>query len=169
MIAGHLIQKIVLLLVSCSLLACYVPKEWEPVDKDRVMPEPVSRQLAPEPPYGTTRFERAPVVQPSDYPAAVAEERVLPMIHLSLKNVSMKQAAMQLASAADFHSYCASSIEDKRVTYSSLGNIDELAAGLAGAADIQVIVDHANREIRFLSAEIAPVYDTDGVLPHESQ
>jgi hypothetical protein len=53
---------------------------------------------------------------------------------------------------ARYSSYTAPSIAKNKISVKNLGTIDELARIIEGTAKVKVVVDHVNREVRFLAA-----------------
>jgi hypothetical protein len=71
---------------------------------------------------------------------------------LSLKNATLEETARVLAATARYSSYTAPSIAKNKISVTNLGTIDELARIIESKARVQVVVDHENREVRFLAA-----------------
>jgi sulfite reductase beta subunit-like hemoprotein len=78
------------------------------------------------------------------------------VFQLNLKNVSMEEAARVLAATSRYQSYTDPSIAKQKITIENLGTIDELARLIERKAQVQVVVDHAGREVRFLPATGEP-------------
>lgn len=110
------------------------------------------RQIAPEPVYNRVMMARPPEVLPAREVNYEGSPKLLPVIHLELKNVTLETIAQTLAGSARYHSYTAASIAKKKLSIDSLGTIDELANTISNKAGIYVSVDHINREVRFLAA-----------------
>lgn len=114
------------------------------------------RTLPPEPVYGRLRLVHLPEPLPSAEKPLSDSPRMLPVMHLELKNVTMQQAAQALAETARYRSYCDPALSSRKVTFNSLGTIDELAQSLARANNISVLVDHAGREVKVLAYQVQP-------------
>jgi hypothetical protein len=74
------------------------------------------------------------------------------VFQLSLKNTTLEETARVLAATARYSSYTAPSIAKEKISVTNLGTIDELARIIESKARVQVVVDHENREVRFLAA-----------------
>lgn len=109
-----------------------------------------TRQHAPEPVYNRVTMARVPEVLPAREVVYDNAPRVLPVIHLELKGVTLETVSQTLAGSARYRSYCAASIANKKFSIDALGTIDELADIISKKANVYVSVDHVNREVRFL-------------------
>lgn len=159
MISTRLILLSVLVLASISVGGCHRhgEKEFEGGQKTEYY-LPTLRQNAPEPVYSRTRWGHLPSVLPErEMPgtesrmAAVGGEALRPVFHLQLKNSSLEETARVLAALSRYSSYTAPSIASKKLTIENLGTVDELAALISKKAEVQVLVDHENKEVRFLA------------------
>lgn len=110
------------------------------------------RQLPPEPVYNRLRWVYLPDPPPVK-DLAVRSPRLVPVIHLQVKNASLDAVAKALGDSAHYRSYCSSFIADRKVTIDEIGTIDELGNIIARRAKVTVMVDHGNRELRFVSSE----------------
>jgi hypothetical protein len=150
-------------------IGCAGVKPYEPNSKsDRTIFLPSVRATAPEPVYARTRWVNAPNVLPSrdrigaSESESLAESPILRSVfHLSLKNATLEETARVLAATARYSSYAAPSIASERISVDNLGTIDELAAIIESKAQVQVIIDHQNKEVRFLAGYAQPprLYD----------
>lgn len=148
-----------------SLAACGGGvKPYDPsASKARTLFLPSMRTVGPEPVYSRTRWTQPPEVLPqrerpgtSDADLAKAGPPLRPVFQLNLKNVSMEEAARVLAATSRYQSYTDPSIAKQKITIESLGTIDELAHLIERKAQVQVVVDHTGREVRFLPATGEP-------------
>jgi hypothetical protein len=152
-------RRITTILVALTLAGCSGVKEYEPNEKaGRTLFMPVVRSAAPEPVYARTRW-----VRPSDNlpnrdrpgaaedPALQSSPRLRSVFHLNIKNSSLEETARVLAATSRYSSYTAPSIAAEKITVDNLGTIDELARIIEGKAHIQVVIDHQNKEVRFLT------------------
>jgi|688.fasta_scaffold40682_4 hypothetical protein len=148
-----------------SLAACGGGvKPYDPsASKARTLFLPSMRTVGPEPVYSRTRWTQPPEVLPqrerpgtSDSDLAKAGPPLRPVFQLNLKNVSMEEAARVLAATSRYQSYTDPSIAKQKITIENLGTIDELARLIERKAQVQVVVDHAGREVRFLPATGEP-------------
>ncbi len=133
-------------------------KAYEPYSSSRKTYLPVVRVDAPEPVYSRTRWVQLPEVLPErEMPgtdgrmASVGGPALRPVYHLELKDSSLEETARVLAALSRYSSYTAPSISTKKFTIENLGTIDELGAIIASKAEIQVVIDHEHREVRFLA------------------
>ena len=147
------------LLMTLTLVGCAGVKEYEPNEKTkRTLFMPVVRSAAPEPVYARTRWVHPPDNLPTrDRPGAVEEPaleaspRLRSVFHLSLKNSSLEETARVLAATSRYSCYTAPSIAAEKISVDNLGTIVELARIIESKAHIQVVIDHQNKEVRFLA------------------
>jgi len=150
----------VLSILSASMISgCGGVKDYQPIPKDNALYMPSVRTVGAEPVYARTRWVRPPEVVPQreSYQAAAMNMRespsLRPVFELSLKNTSLEETARVLAATARYSSYTAPSIANDKISVTNLGTIDELARIIESKARVQVVVDHENREVRFLAAQ----------------
>jgi hypothetical protein len=74
------------------------------------------------------------------------------VFELSVQNATLEETARVLAATARYSSYTAPSIASEKISVKNLGTIDELARTIESKAQVQVVVDHENKEVRFLPA-----------------
>lgn len=139
------------LTLALTVAGCGGPKspEWKP-DQKRHAYAVALTQTAPEPVYNRLRWVHPPDVLPSKEIAQSGAGVIFPVVHLDLKAVSLDEASKALASTSHYSSFCASSIATKKITFSKLGTIDELAEAISKSADIRVQIDHEGQAVRFL-------------------
>jgi len=75
------------------------------------------------------------------------------VFQLSLKDATLEETARVLAATARYSSYTAPSIAEQKTSIRNIGTIDELGRIIENKAQVQVVVDHENKEVRFLAAE----------------
>ena len=148
--------------LSISVLAstgCGGPKDYEPYStSQRTIFMPSVRTVGPEPVYARTRWVRPPEVLPQRDSAGRAERELgetpslRTVFELSVQNASLEETARILAATARYSSYTAPSIASEKISIKNLGTIDELARTIESKAQVQVVVDHENKEVRFLPA-----------------
>ena len=109
------------------------------------------RKHEPQPVYKRTRLAYLPAPIPVARTYNSTAPLILPVIHFELADASLEEAAKVLGQTARYSSYCASTIAEKRISITALGTVDELAQAIAKSAKIETVVDHHNREIRFLA------------------
>jgi len=137
---------------------CSGVKEYQPIAKNGALFMPSMRSAAPEPVYSRTRWVRPPEVLPDrDSVSSKSESlgetpNLRPVFQLSLKNATLEETARVLAATARYSSYTDPSIAKDKISVTNLGTIDELARTIESKARVQVVVDHQNREVRFLAA-----------------
>jgi hypothetical protein len=141
------------------VVGCGGVKDYQPIPKEDGLYMPSVRTVGAEPVYARTRWVRPPEVLPQreSYQAAETSLRgspsLRPVFELSLKNTSLEETARVLAATARYSSYTAPSIANEKISITNLGTIDELARIIESKARVQVVVDHENREVRFLAAQ----------------
>ena len=115
------------------------------------------RQVAPEPVYSRIGWGQPPdpliTVKGTDEPTPY----VTPVFHLDLKNATLEEASRILGSMSKYETYCSSVLAEQKITINSLGTLDELAREISQSAGIQAVVDHENREVRFLAGNLESV------------
>ena len=135
-------------------------KPYQPIDHTkRTIFMPSVRAVGPEPVYARTRWVYASEALPNREREADVESvslrgspRLRAVFHLSLKNSTLEETARVLAATARYSSYTAPSIASEKISVDNLGTIDELAQIISSKAHVEVIVDHQNKEVRFLAA-----------------
>jgi hypothetical protein len=108
-----------------------------------------------DPVYVRTRWVHPPEVLPPRSGAATDSSRdgtpsLRPVYELNLKNATLEQTCKVLASMARYSSYTSPSLATQKFSFQNLGTIDELAQTIGQKAGIKVVVDHENKEVRFL-------------------
>jgi len=126
--------------------------QWEPGRKQRVFTI-ATRQLPPQPVYGRTRWVRPPQVLPARKLEVPSAPLIMPIIEFEVKGRPLSEVALILAATAGYRSYCASSIASQKLSLTSLGTMEELALEIEELARIKVIIDHRQKEVRFLSKD----------------
>ena len=136
---------VVLLLSACA--ATEVKVKSVPTYK-------ISRQqVGAEPVYSSLRWVNLPDPLPDKGAQPNSKNFVDPVYQFELKNSSLEESSYIFATALHYRSYCASGIANQHVTFSTLGTIAEIAEKLEKLAGIKIVIDHDNREVRFLSGE----------------
>jgi hypothetical protein len=130
-------------------------KPYEPTAKSgRTLFMPSYRATGPEPVYSRTRWVHPPEILPArdsgDTESSYDSPSLRPVYELSLKNASLDQTCKVLASMARYSSYTSPSLAQEKFSFQNLGTIDELARIIEEKAQIKVVVDHENKEVRFL-------------------
>ena len=143
-----------LLISSVFLVGCSSKDEHPMKEIYRVSP----RQLPPEATYSRLRWVHLPETHPSadmsQLPHRVANRpKLLPVVHFTVEDLPMCEAATVLSGLGRYATYCSSKVKDKTVSLDALGTIDELAELIEQKYKVNVVVDHPNREVRFLSAD----------------
>jgi len=148
-----------LTLLAVALVGCVKgPKPYEADSKKgRTIFMPSYQAAAPAPTYSRTRWGQLPEVVParelegdngdSSHDTAPALRRVF---QLNIKNGTLEETARVLGAMARYSSYTTPSLATRKVSFQSLGTIDELARIIGEKEQIKVVVDHENKEVRFL-------------------
>jgi hypothetical protein len=110
-----------------------------------------TRQLPPEPVYGRLRWVRPPEVMPRRGIPTTAAGLMLPVVHLQVDKAGVCEAAQIVGATVRYRTYCSSLIADKRVTLNMLGTLDELVGAISEESGAKIVVDHTNKEIRFVA------------------
>jgi hypothetical protein len=147
-------------ITACCILAagCGGVKDYQPIPRNPGLFMPSVRTVGPEPVYARTRWVRSPEVLPQRDKGTQGGDNLReapslrPVFQLSLKNTTLEETARVLAATARYSSYTAPSIAKDKISVRNLGTIDELARIIESKARVQVVVDHENREVRFLAA-----------------
>ncbi len=131
-------------------------KPYSPTGKNtRTIFMPSYRTAGPEPVYARTRWVQPPEVLPprsggsteNSYDQAPS---LRPVYELTMKNATLEQTCKVLAQMARYSSYTSPSLATQKFSFQNLGTIDELARIIEEKAGIKVVVDHENKEVRFL-------------------
>lgn len=140
-----------LFIISTCLNACSTKKQEESAVFTHT-----TKQFAPEPTYNRLRWVQLPTVIPAapkdltDATPSSDAPLILPVIHLELYDASLKEAAQLIADSSSYNSYCSSDITDQKITINTLGTLNELLQEVEKTANIDAVVDHKTRTIRFL-------------------
>ena len=149
-------RSLLLIILAIGMGGCSGgAKEWQP-EKDRTTYYSQVRQLPPEPVYDRLRYVALPQPLPeSDVSKVQSESAITPTFSLSVTNSNLEKTGSALAGLVHYRSYVSAPISDQPFSVSAFGTIDQIADQIARDANINVTVDHATREIRFLTK--APV------------
>lgn len=118
------------------------------------------QQLPHEATYSRLRWVHLPATQPSTDLHRASDSvrpRLLPIVHLSIENKSLCDAASALASLMRYTSYCSSQLKEEVTSVEALGTIYELSERIADRHKVKVVIDEENKEIRFLPATVQRV------------
>jgi hypothetical protein len=133
-----------------SLGACASSKTFDP-NKDRKHYGVSVRQLPPQPVYNRLRLVYLPDPSPSSHDYQTSSLSIKPTFEYEMNDATLEQAARVLADMNRYSSYTSSIIANNKITLATVGTIDEIAGQLAKEADIKIVVDHDNKEVRFLA------------------
>ena len=122
-----------------------------PPPKPPIIYSVATQQYAQEPVYSRIRYVYLPEPIPSS--SAPLGPEIPHQFNFKVKSVPLSKAAKILASLSSYDSYCSGSIADRRLTLQKTGTVDELAEAIAQQAQIRVVVDHQNREVRFFNEQ----------------
>ncbi|MCB0320342.1 MAG: hypothetical protein KDD60_05395 [Bdellovibrionales bacterium] len=138
-----------IILSVCLLCGCS-SHEFEEPAQVRVY-SIADRQLPRDPVYSRLRWVHLPEMHPARH-VEVNPERplLLPVNHFSIQDKPLCDAAALLAGSARYSAYCSSLLKDEKISLEALGTIDEIATLIEKNSQARVIVDHSNREVRFL-------------------
>jgi hypothetical protein len=123
-----------------------------------------NRQLAPEPVYSRTRWVQLPEVLPASganalKPAksrqALEKPMMFQVINFELDDGTLKEAAQMLAASSRYQAFCDPSFAEKKISINMLGTIHEIANKISEASGVDILIDHTNREVRFVPRAIA--------------
>ncbi|RIL05041.1 MAG: hypothetical protein DCC75_12055 [Proteobacteria bacterium] len=143
---------LVLLALTAALVSCGpTMKEWEPDKKNPHVYAISFRQTPPPESYHRLRWVHLPEPLPAAYRRSTAQVRMTPVLGMELSNLTLEQAAKELADSVNYRSYVASSVAGRTLSLNSLGTVEELAHQLARATNTRVHVDHTTRSLRFLA------------------
>ena len=148
-------------MVSLAVVCCGCGSTTKSASKPPKIFRVSMRQVAPDPNYNRLGWG-----QPEDpiITVKVTDEQkpyINPVFHLDLKNATLEETARILGSMAKYSAYCSSLLAESKITINSLGTLDELASEISRNAGINAVVDHENREVRFLSGNaefVAPKF-----------
>lgn len=161
------INSLIITIVSFSLLftACSSREgpQWHKENKHNSY-KIATRQLAPQPVYGGLKWVRPPEMTPSRKPENSNAGLAMPVINFNVQNKPLKEVILILAATARYRTYCSSKVATRKVTINTLGTMDEIASIIENIANINVVIDHQNKEVRFLpEQEIEPTFDENGL------
>lgn len=145
------------LLVAVAVSGCFRgPKDYEPPSSKAKIFLPSVRHAGPEPVYSRLRWVHPPEVLPArSIPGDDSDQtvpKIKPIYQINVDNSTLEELSRIIAATAQYTSYCAPSISKQKVSINNLGTIDELAAIIARDANITVVIDHPNREVRFFGS-----------------
>ena len=128
-----------------------------------------TRQNAAEPVYNRERLVYLPEVLPGGSEMQAEDRvRILPSFKLAAKKKPLERVALELASVSGYHSYCASTIADRKVSLSAQGTLDQIGQQIADQSAVDVVIDHERKELRFLARDVpAPQFFPTEVLAPE--
>lgn len=148
-----------------SLQACTISHQQQ---REPEAYRAASRQAAPDPVYRRLRWGHLPAVIPAKAESKSATPMMKPVMKFELTNVRLDRLAKLFAETAQYNSYCASAIADKRISLRMLGTLDEAAAEVEKKAAIDITIDHDTRSVRFMPEEsAAPAFFEDRLESEE--
>lgn len=159
-----------------SIVGCSKPKVKPPTVPDTFMT--AKRQLAPEPVYNRLRWVHLPDVMPRTGPhklqsarsrANLKQPMMFPVIHFELNNGTLNEAAQMLAASSSYRAFCDASFANNKISLEMLGTIHEIANKISEISGVEVLIDHSNREVRFVPRALTTdtrFYD-QAVVPDE--
>ncbi len=140
------------ILAALCLTACSTREgpQWSSKKKNVTTYRMATRQIPPQPVYSGTTWVRPPQMAPDRKVEASNADVIQQIVKLDIKNRPLSEVVLILAATARYKSYCSRKIANRRLTIASLGTLGELAMEIEDKADIMVVVDHQNKEVRFL-------------------
>lgn len=140
------VGKLILLGTALTISACSSKPKEEPYFP---LP-PQVRQLPPEPVYNQLTWSHLP--QPTPVASNTERARIMsPVLHLDLKDVSLKEAIGALAQTIGYQATVPDDVAEKRVTVSTQGTAERLLSDISSNADVRAELDRQNRVIRVYS------------------
>ncbi len=152
----------VVVLLGCIVFLVSCSSQKPPVAKTPPLYDTAKRQLAPEPVYNRLRWVHLPEVIPykdnnkdkkkisKSQDSLEDRPMIFPIMNFDLKDGTLAEAAQMIGASASYRSYCDPSIADKRLSLNMLGTIHELANSISRLVDVEIIIDHSAREVRFM-------------------
>ncbi|MCB0328497.1 MAG: hypothetical protein KDD70_02505 [Bdellovibrionales bacterium] len=132
----------------------------EPIPEKEIVYRVSDRQLPPEDTYNRLRWVHLPETHPVRNLELVKHRnrpKLLPVVHFTIEDGSICDAATMLAGLGRYSSYCSSLLKEKKISLNTLGTMEEIGLMIEEAHGISVVIDHENREVRFLSQQSAEV------------
>lgn len=151
--SSGLLVGVVLCLCSCSIFG----SNEEAAPKKLEIYKVAFRQLPPAPVYNRIRIVKLPDVTPDSSKPASDAVQLDPQVKLKLRNNTLEQAAIALASLGKYHAYTASSVAKQKVSIEAYGTLEEVAQQLANKSGAHIVVDHQNKQISILKDSIEDV------------
>lgn len=108
-----------------------------------------TRRWAPEPVYNRLRWARPPQVHPERAHPQVDSPLIMPVVHFSVKDETLKDVVLILGANSRYKTYCSPLIAGEKLTMDMLGTMEEIAVAIEDSKNIQVILDHEAEELRF--------------------
>jgi len=141
-------RLVAILLVSSLSVACSDLKPYERPTERKDFFHPV-RQLPPEPVYSRLKYVYLPDVIP-EAPTAESANRIDPKIHFEVTNSTLERTAQALGETIHYKAFIAQEIAQQPYSCNLSGTVDEIAQNISRDSNIDVVVDHSQRELRFL-------------------
>lgn len=154
--------KLLVLLVAvsaCSSEAPPKPKTYYPPSVKKYAPEPVYNRLRnvylPSPlPARSSGEETMAKGENSGLRAQLDRKMGLdPILAFDFKNSTLEEIAKKISNSIGYQYYCSSLLAKRRVSISLKGTADEIAQDLAKREKIVTVVDHSNKEVRFIARD----------------
>ncbi|NMC63324.1 MAG: hypothetical protein GYA55_09175 [SAR324 cluster bacterium] len=159
-------RLITIVLISALSTACSDLKPYEPQSERKDFFYPV-RQLPPEPVYSRLKYVYLPDVIP-EAPTGESANRIDPKIHLTVTNSTLERTAQALAETVHYKGFIAQEIAQQPYSCDLSGTVDEVAENISSDSNIDVVVDHSQREIRFLPRTSVPPRLPEDSNEHQS-
>ncbi len=159
-----------LILGGCSSEPPPKPKPYYPPAVTKYAPEPVYNRLktaylpSPLP-------ERSPGIESSpsnNYKASIKPKPLgrdlgtvsktksltsqnSSVLYFDFQNATLEEIAQKLSKSIGYDYYCSSLLAKRKISVSLKGNADNIAKELAKKENIVAVVDHSNKEVRFIA------------------
>lgn len=108
------------------------------------------RQLPQPPVYNRIKKVHLASPLPNREKHPASNRIINPVFQFDAQDSTLEEIAMILANTAKYSSFCDASIAKRKFSIVTLGTIDEIAKEIEKEANIEVVVDHQTKEVRFL-------------------
>lgn len=152
---NYFLEFSVLIILSLIVSGCAMREAptWKP-DKHNEIHPIANKQLPPEPIYNPVRWVRPPEVTPARKADYKPSNKIISLVYsFTVKDSTIEKTSLALANALGYRSYCSSLIAEQPFSLELLGTIDEIANTISKKAGIKVVLDHDNKEVRFLTKD----------------
>ncbi len=139
------VTRAVAICAALCIVGCSSAKHENPQEVFSIS----TRKTAPQPVYNRLAWAQAPENLPSRELPPMGNLAIKPIFHLSLTDVSAKEAGDVLAATMRYKSSCVTTkCANRKVTINTLGTSEELARELSRKTGLSFNLDHQARELR---------------------